>query len=143
LASPATIWEKSASMPWRPDSRRAATRGFTLVEVLVALAILAVALSAALRAANISTDTAVILRQKILASFVASNLLAEAVAKQAFPTAGVSNGKAEQAGQSFVWEQTVEGTASQYFRRTRIKVFAENNPDHMLHELTGFYAKTN
>jgi general secretion pathway protein I len=130
-------------MPLHPDSHRKLSRGFTLIEVLIALVILAVALSAALRAANISTDTAVILRQKILASFVASNLLTEAVAKKAFPNPGVSNGKAEQAGQTFVWEQTVENTASPYFRRAKIKVVAESKPDYVLHELAGFYAKTN
>ncbi len=117
-------------------------RGFTLIEVLIALAILAIALAASLRATNMSTDTAYTLRQKTLAGFVASNLLAESVAKHAFPAPGVSNGKAEQAGQSFVWEQTVEGTASAYFRRARIKVFAESKPDHMLYELNGFYANT-
>ena len=77
-------------MPSRHKFRQTFS-GFTLIEVLVALAILAIALSAALRATNISTDTAITLRQKTLASFVANNLLAEAVAKRIFPPAGVSN----------------------------------------------------
>ncbi|MGB8338580.1 MAG: type II secretion system minor pseudopilin GspI [Burkholderiales bacterium] len=117
-------------------------RGFTLIEVLIALAILAIALAAALRSSNISTDTAIVLRQKTLAGFVASDLLAEASAKRAFPPVGTSNGKAEQAGQTFNWEQIVEGTASQYFRRSKIKVYGEGKPDYVLYEMTGFYANT-
>jgi general secretion pathway protein I len=116
--------------------------GFTLIEVLIALAILAIALAAALRSSNISTDTALTLRQKTLAGFVASNLLAEASAKRAFPPVGTSNGKAEQAGQTFNWEQIVEGTASPFFRRSKIKVYGEGKADYVLYEMTGFYANT-
>ncbi len=123
-------------------NKKIPARGFTLIEVLIALAILAVALAATLRSAHISTDTAYALRQKTLAGFVASNLLATASARRAFPPVGASNGKAEQGGQAFVWEQIVEGTASQYFRRSKIKVYGEGKPDYVLYEMTGFYANT-
>ena len=46
------------SSPLLPFSKEGAAFGFTLIEVLVALAILAIALAAAARAANVATDSA-------------------------------------------------------------------------------------
>jgi len=51
-------------------------RGFTLIEVLVALAIFAVALTAALRTCSIATDAALDFRERLLAGWVAENRLA-------------------------------------------------------------------
>src|SRR5882672_354220 len=52
-------------------------RGFTLVEVLVAMAIVSVALLAGLRAAGQGTASVSELRSRLLAGWVAENLLAE------------------------------------------------------------------
>ena len=67
----------------RPKSRQ----GFTLVEVLVALAIVSIALMAALRAAGQGTAAAGELRLRLLAGWVAENRLAEHRAR-AFPSRG-------------------------------------------------------
>ncbi|NDP43784.1 MAG: type II secretion system minor pseudopilin GspI, partial [Aromatoleum sp.] len=53
-------------------------RGFTLIEILVALAILAVALAAGMRAVAQSSDSATLLKQRTLALWVAQNRLAAA-----------------------------------------------------------------
>src|SRR5256885_498304 len=57
---------------------RRASRGFTLIEILVALAIIAVALAAGLRALSQSIDSAGALKQRTLALWVAQNRIAAA-----------------------------------------------------------------
>jgi general secretion pathway protein I len=97
-------------------------RGFTLVEVLVALAILGIALSAALRAGQQGTLGFAQTRQRLLADWVAANRLAELRASHSWPDPGVNEGDAEQDSQRFHWRQTVGPTPNAQFRRVVIEV---------------------
>lgn len=56
-------------------------RGFTLIEILVALAILAVALAAAVRSASIAADGTLDLRERLAGTWVAQDRLAEYTAR--------------------------------------------------------------
>lgn len=98
--------------------------GFTLLEVLIALAILAIGFAAAMRAVGMATNAASTLQQRTLAHWVAQNQLAELRARHLWPEIGESSGDAEQASQHFVWRQTVSGTATPEFRRIEVKVRA-------------------
>lgn len=120
-------------------SRRQA-RGFTLVEVLVALAILAIALAAASRASAMMADSSGELRQRLLAGWVAQNRLAELQARRAWPGAGSNEGEVEQAGQTLTWRETVSTTPNPAFRRIEISV-SESGSTHVLARLTGYLAR--
>src|SRR5213079_197194 len=72
--------------------RRRRVRGFTLIEVLVALAIVAVALLTAVRAAGSMAQTNAELRLRLLAQLAADNRIAELRAGNAFPPIGVRTG---------------------------------------------------
>lgn len=120
-------------------SRRLA-RGFTLIEVLVALAILAIALAAASRASAMMADSSVELRNRLLAGWVAQNRLAELQARRAWPDPGTREGEVEQAGLKLAWRETVSPTPNQAFRRVEISV-SEPGQDHRLAQLTGFLAR--
>ena len=82
-------------------------RGFTLVEVLVALAIIAVALMAALRVAGQGTLTVGELRSRLLAGWVAENLLTEQRARGAWPPPGTYHGTAKQGNMDFTWRADI------------------------------------
>ena len=103
--------------------QRATVAGFTLLECLVALAILAVALSAALRAVGSTAQSAATLREHTLGSWVAHNRLAELRASGVFPALGVQQGEAMQAGRLYRWRQTTERTPNPLFRKVEIRVF--------------------
>jgi general secretion pathway protein I len=98
--------------------------GFTLLEVLVALAIVAVALTAAVRATGVSIDSSTQVKEHLLASWVAQNRLAELTARHAFPALGSSSGSAQQAGRNFTWEEIVSATPNPDFHRVEIQVRA-------------------
>ena len=80
-----------------------ASRGFTLIEVLVALAIAAIALAAVSRSAAVSSASATEIKLRALAGFVAENRLGELDARHAWPPVGVSEGLERQADIDFPW----------------------------------------
>jgi len=87
------------------------SRGFTLLEVLVALAVLALALAAGIKAAGSNIDNAAYLRDRTLAHWVAMNKLTEMQVFNKFPTAGSSeHGSLLLAGSEWYW--TVQTTVN-------------------------------
>ena len=101
-------------------------RGFTLLEVLVAVAIIAVALLASLRAAGMGTGSAEELRLRLLGGWVAENLLAEHRARGDWLPVGVRSGAARQGGIDFVWREDVSATPHPAMRRIDIVVAPAN-----------------
>jgi general secretion pathway protein I len=113
-------------------------RGFTLVEVLVALAIVSVALLSALRAAGQGTNSVVELRSRLLASWVAEDRLAQHHATGEWLPLGVRRGTARQAGMDFTWREEVISTPNAYFRRVEVRVYPGTDESHSLAHLVGF-----
>lgn len=118
-------------------------RGFTLVEVMVALAIVAIALPAVLMALYQQVDDTGYLRDKTTAAMVAANKLAEmrlVIASTRTLTAGKDNGQATMADRDWYWWVETKATEQvpQYYR-IEIKVALSEDPrDQPLYTLTAF-----
>jgi general secretion pathway protein I len=97
-------------------------RGFTLIEVLVALAIVAVGMAAVLGTLNSSADTIVYLRDKTFANWVALNQVATVRLTGQQPATGDSDGKVDFAGRTWVWHQTVSTTQIPGMERIDVNV---------------------
>jgi general secretion pathway protein I len=126
----------------RHTSKQGRAAGFTLVEVLVALAILAVALAAAVRAASIAADGTSALRERLAATWVAQNRLAELGVQPRWPDLGIREGIAEQAGMQFRWRETVSGTPNERFRRVEVQVLQSRAPGNAVATLVGFATRS-
>lgn len=113
-------------------------RGFTLLETLVALAILAIALAAILRTAGAETRHAEDLRLRLLADWVAQNRLALHAARGDWLAIGAQNGEETQAGVRLLWREEIGATPNPAFRRIEVGVFVPGDEQHALRKLTGY-----
>jgi general secretion pathway protein I len=85
-------------------------RGFTLVEVLVALIIVALGSAAMLAALGNSARAAERIRERTLAGYVAMNRLTETRLEPEFPALGIREGIEEMGGLRWAWRQQVSPT---------------------------------
>lgn len=91
-------------------ARAVAASGFTLIEVLVALAIVAIGMAAVLSALSSSAGTISYLRDKTFAQWVALNKIATLRLSGQQPPTGTTNGDTDYAGRSWHWRQEVVTT---------------------------------
>ncbi len=100
-------------------------RGFTLLEVLVALAVTAIALTAGLRAAGVLVDNAERLSEVVAAQWCADNQLTELRLRRAFPGVGDADFSCEQLGRSYRGKLVTRPTPNPGFRRVDALVASE------------------
>lgn len=87
-------------------------RGFTLMEVLVAVAVLAIALAAAIRVGSQTAINTVELRERTYAGWVADNVLARIDAGiDPLTKAGERRGETELGNQTWEWQLTAEAAS--------------------------------
>lgn len=99
--------------------------GFTLIEVLVALAIVAIGMAAVLGALTSSASTVLYMKDKTLAQWIALNHIAEErlkVQPGQVPQQGNSDGDVDYAGQKWHWRQETVPTAVQGMVRMDVMV---------------------
>jgi len=107
-------------------TRRDGQTGFTLLEVLVALTILAIALSALVKAAGDGARVAERLEGNSLAHMIAVDEMNRLRLSGEWPQAGSSSGQFEIGPDRWRWERDVETTESPMLRRVRLRITEDN-----------------
>jgi general secretion pathway protein I len=127
----------------RPAATRStAQHGFTLIEVLAALVIVALGMIAAIQAVTQSARNGTYLRDKTLAHWIGMNVLTERRLQAAAPDIAESTGRVEFADQQWQWTMKVTQTQVASLRRIDIAVRRAEKPDDTpLANVSGFYAE--
>jgi general secretion pathway protein I len=97
-------------------------RGFTLIEVLVALIIVTFGMGAMMTALTSAAQTTMHLREKSFAEWIGLNQLATARLSHALPATGKSEAEVEFAGSKWHWQQDVSDMEIPGLKRIIIQV---------------------
>lgn len=96
--------------------------GFTLIEVLIALAIIAISIGTAMRATSAALAGSGEIRDRTMARWVGRNELARLQTSQSLPAAGTLTGDVTQGNVAFSWKALIESTPNPNFRKVEIAV---------------------
>ena len=123
--------------------KKGTSTGFTLIEVLIALMIIAVALGGAVKVMGSATVNASILSQRTFAQWVGLNQLTKVKLVGTWLKTGESKGESEMAQQKWVWVQKVIKTEIDDVNRLEIAVYLspKNSDSNPLANVVGFFAK--
>lgn len=118
-----------------------ASRAFTLLEVLVALAVLALALGALVRAGGEQARSLDHLRTRSFAEWVAADQLARARLAETWPDTGTRRGVTHMGQRQWHWRQSVSPTEDEDIRRIEITVRMEPESEAPVTTLAGFIGR--
>ena len=96
--------------------------GFTLIEVMVALAVIALGLAAVIKTVTSTTNNTIYLRDKTFAYWVAQNQIAEIEVTTSSPKKGFTDGEEKLAGQIWHWTRKVDSTEDPDTNRVEVTV---------------------
>lgn len=118
--------------------RRYKKKGFTLIEVMVAMAVFAIAGVALVSSTNTHFINLTTLETKMMANWVASNQLVEASLDTTWPLKNNKKGKVELAGREWFWLQKVAKTNDQDMVQVSIEVRTNQSDKFSLTSLTTY-----
>ena len=126
-------------MPRRPEQRSGG--GFTLLEVLVAMVIVALGMLAVFGQLNQAASTATRLRDKTFAEWIALNQLTLARIQGDFPAVGSQSNDTEMGYGKWHYVVDVSETGVADLRRVDVSVSLADAPDHPVIKVSGFIAR--
>ncbi|MFU8895394.1 MAG: type II secretion system minor pseudopilin GspI [Gammaproteobacteria bacterium] len=120
---------------------RRASDGFTLLEVMVALAIVSIGLIAAFNAVIQMAHSTSVLRERALADWIAMNEISAIRLSGDFPEIGDFDGTTEFAGREWRWEARISATGVEDLRRIDMSVAYEDFIEDSITIMTGFVSR--
>ena len=113
------------------------SKGFTLIEVMVALAIVAFSLTAIGASMNQMIDAANSMRERTYASWIAQNKITELRLANAKPEISSSSGDVTYANSDWEWQAVVSETGVENFYRIDVSV-SHLGSEYIVRTVTGF-----
>ena len=104
-------------------------KGFTLIEVVVAVSVIAIGLAATIKTVSTVTKNTAHLNERIIATWVAQNAMAQFELDINKNAGKEKSGTEEMAGIEWYWNQIIEDTEDPDIQRVEIQVKRENKPN--------------
>lgn len=123
--------------------RRPTECGFTLIEVMIALAVIAIGLLAVVAVAGRSSTIQADLESRAFAQWIAANKLSELRLSPQWPKIGVSDDDLTFGGRKWHWKVTIAGTPDTDLRRATVSVALAASPNQPVTQLVGFIGRPN
>ena len=111
--------------------------GFTLIEVLVALAVVVVSFVALYAVVLQMVRATSLMQNKTIASWIAFDQITELRVVNEYPEAGNSEGDVEMARGVWLYRVEIKATESEDVRQVIVRVSPENEPDNFLGLVSG------
>ena len=119
-------------------------RGFTLLEIMVALAVLALAMGALVKTSSDYTSNQTYLRDRTMTTWVARNVLVQHQLENQWPRVGERKGTLEMGWQEWEWLAKISQTDEDKLRRIDVEVRAIDSEDESpITVLSGFLKQPN
>ena len=121
--------------------RAFSSTGFTLIEIMVALAIIALTLGAIIENTSASSRNANYLRDRTIAGWVAMNQISLVRAKRQWTNQSNKKGRVDMAGKTWQWQMQISKTDNVNVRRLVVDVYADDDDRQALASMTGYLGR--
>ena len=132
------ISAKAAGRNDRLVHARKKYQGFTLIEVMVALTIIAISLGALLSTSGTQASSAGYLKHKTLAHWVAVNELTQIRIAKEFPDVGDKKGETTMANNDWYWVRTTKATEDDNARQITFTMYSDKERTQNITSLIGY-----
>ncbi len=114
------------------------SKAFTLLEVLVALTIIAITLGAIIKTSSDQAANTTYLKQKTIGHWVALNIHNQLLLERTWPDLGKSTDAVRMANHDWHWQREVLKTLSPDTRKIIYRVYSDEDLQHQVNKLTGY-----
>jgi general secretion pathway protein I len=116
-------------------------KGFTLLEVLVALTIVSLSLGALISTSGSHATSAAYLKQKTIAHWVAMNEITQLQIEKTWLGKGDTKGSTQMAGTEWFWKRTVIETEDDNARQVELTIYLDEEREFSLTRLVGYLSR--
>lgn len=116
-------------------------RGFTLIEIIIALVVISVALGAVIATTGNSVNHGAHIKDKTIALWVAQNVIADVNIKNNWLSTGVKNQDMMMAGRQWFIKNNVIQTPDKNIRKMDVSIFTDQKSENKIITLTAYIVK--
>ena len=117
-------------------------RGFTLIEIIIALVVISVALGAVIATTGNSVKHGAHIKEKTIALWVAQNTIADILIKKNWLSTGIKSQDVNMAGRQWFIKNNVIQTPDNNIRKMEVSIYTDNKSQNKIVSLIAYIVKS-